>query len=319
MALLGQLNSLPVVRRAPPGMYLDGGEQGEILLPNRYVPANAKAGDRLDVFIYRDSEDRLVATTETPLAMVGQCAFLRVVSLKPNVGAFLKWGLEKDLLLPLREQTRLVRPLDWVIVVVVVDVKSDRIMASARLDRWLDQAPAKFHGGEAVQLLVESETPLGWRAIINHTHRGLLYRSDLARPLTVGQVLPGYIRAVRPDGKIDLTLEPAGYRRMAPLTDQIIEKLTSHGGLLPFHDKTPPEEIRRAFGVSKKTFKQAIGSLYRAHRVVIESGGIRLAAARAAAAPSPTARPRPSRAGRPPAQRPAGGSGPGGLDRPRGR
>jgi predicted RNA-binding protein (virulence factor B family) len=278
-------------------MYLDGGAQGEILLPNRYVPASAKAGERLDVFVYRDSEDRLVATTETPFAMVGQCAFLRVVSVKANVGAFLDWGLEKDLLLPLREQTRTLRPLDWVVVIVALDVKSDRIVASARLDRWLDQVPAKFHSGEAVQLLVESETPLGWRAIINHTHRGLLYRSDLARPLTAGQALPGYIRAVRSDGKIDLTLEPTGYRRIAPLTEQIMEKLTTRGGRLPYHDKTSPEEIRRAFGVSKKSFKQAVGLLYRARRLVIDAEGISLAAPRAAAVtPSTAERPRPAAA-----------------------
>lgn len=277
MAQLGKRNILRIVREAPPGLYLDGGTHGEILLPGRYIPAGAAPGGSLEVFVYRDSEDRLVATTETPLVMVGECAYLRVVSVKPNVGAFLAWGLEKDLLLPLREQTRNLRPFDWVVVHVALDTKSDRIIASARLNRWLDVTPPEYVVGQAVKLLIEAETPLGYRAIVNHTHHGLLYHSDLARPLAVGQAIDGYVRTVRPDGKIDLSLDPAGYRRIAPLTEQIIEALSAAGGHLPFHDKTPPEEIREKFGVSKKAFKQAIGALYREHRIRIGSDGIRLA------------------------------------------
>ena len=282
MAQLGKRNSLRIVREAPPGLYLDGGPLGEILLPGRYIPPGAKPGDQLDAFIYRDSEDRLVATTETPLAVVGECACLRVVSVKPNVGAFLSWGLEKDLLLPLREQTRTVRPFDWVVVHVALDTKSDRIMASARLNRWLDLTPPAYAEGQAVKLLIESETPLGFRAIINHAHHGLLYHSDLASPLTIGQTLDGYVRSVRPDGKIDLALDPAGYQRIGPLTEQIVEKLRAAGGQLPYHDKSSPEEIRAAFSASKKAFKQAIGVLYREHRILIEPDGIRLATARGA-------------------------------------
>jgi predicted RNA-binding protein (virulence factor B family) len=276
MANLGKRNSLRVVREAAPGLYLDGGARGEILLPGRYIPPGTKLGEQLDVFVYRDSEDRLVATTETPLAMVGECAYLRVVAVKPNVGAFLGWGLEKDLLLPLREQTRTVRPFDWVVVFVGEDPKSDRIIASARLDRWLDRTPPPYRDGEPVKLLVESETPLGYRAIINHAHRGLLYRSDLAAPLSIGQSLDGFVRTVRPDGKIDLALDPVGYRRIAPLTEQIVEKLQAAGGHLPLHDKSSPEEVRAALGVSKKAFKQAVGALYREQRILIEADGIRL-------------------------------------------
>lgn len=282
MAQLGKRNSLRIVREAQPGLYLDGGTHGEILLPGRYIPPGAKPGDQLDVFVYRDSEDRLVATTETPLAVVGECACLRVVSVKPNVGAFLSWGLEKDLLLPLREQTRTLRPFDWVVVHVALDVKSDRIIASARLNRWLDLTPPAYAEGQAVKLLIESETPLGFRAIINHAHHGLLYHSDLAGALPIGQALDGYVRTVRPDGKIDLGLDPVGYRRIGPLTEQIIENLQAHGGHLAYHDKSPPEEIRAAFGASKKAFKQAIGVLYRDHRILIEPDGIRLATGRGA-------------------------------------
>jgi len=276
MALLGRLNTLSIVRPAPPGLYLDGGTHGEILLPRRYVPPDAQAGQQLEVFVYRDSEDRLVASTDRPFAIVGQCACLRVVSTKPGVGAFLDWGLEKDLLLPLREETRSVRPLDWVVVHLGLDEKSDRIIASARLDRHLDQAPPPFTSDQAVSLLIECETPLGYRAIVEHTHRGLLYRTDLATPLKIGQSLKGFIRTIRPDGKIDLSLQPAGYRRIASVTDQILEKLRAAGGQLPFHDGSSPDEIRAAFGISKKAFKQALGALYRERRVVIDDAGFRI-------------------------------------------
>lgn len=277
MAQLGKRNSLAVVREAPPGLYLDGGTDGEILLPGRYIPSGgAQPGERLEVFVYRDSEDRLVATTETPIVMVGECASLRVVSVKPGVGAFLDWGLEKDLLLPLREQTRALRQKDWVIVLVMLDDKSDRIMATARLSRWLDRTPPKYVAGQAVKLLIEAETPLGFRAIVNNAHHGLLYHTDLAGPLRIGQVTDGFVRAVREDGKIDLALDPAGYRRIAPLTEQIVGVLKAAGGYLPCHDKSSPEEIRMTFRASKKAFKQAIGALYRDKRIVIEDKGIRL-------------------------------------------
>jgi predicted RNA-binding protein (virulence factor B family) len=280
MANLGHFNTLTIVRQAPPGLYLDGGTHGEILLPRRYIPPGAKPGDALEVFVYRDSEDRLVATTETPLATVGQCAYLRVVSVKPGVGAFLSWGLEKDLLLPLREQTREVRPLDWVVVHIALDPKSDRIVATARLSRWLDLTPPTYRAGDPVKLLIESETPLGYRAIVGHTHRGMLFRSDLTAPLRIGQALDGFVRTVREDGKIDLGLEPVGYRRIAPLTEQIMEQLHAAGGRLPFHDKTPPAEIQAAFGASKKAFKQALGALYREQLIRMEPQGIRLAKAK---------------------------------------
>ena len=277
MALLGQRNSLPIVRKAPPGLYLDGGTHGEILLPGRYIPPGAKPGDQVDVFVYRDSEDRLVATTESPHAVVGQFAYLRVATVAAGIGAFLDWGLEKDLLLPLREQTRSLRPHDWVLVAVALDPRSDRIMASARLSRWLDLTPPAYVEGQAVKLIIEGETPLGYRAIVSHAHRGLLYRGELASPLTVGQQCDGYVRTVRPDGKIDLALDPVGFRRIVGLTEQIIESLKTHGGHLPYHDKSSPEEIRAEFGASKKAFKQAIGALYREHRIRIEPDGIRLA------------------------------------------
>ena len=276
MALLGQRQSLTIVRQAAPGFYLDGGPHGEILLPGRYLAKTAQPGEQVEVFIYRDSEDRLIATTQTPHAVVGEFANLRVVTRHPSAGSFLDWGLEKDLLLPLREHSRSLRIGDWVLVRVAIDERSDRIVASARLNRWLDLTPANYTVGQEVKLIVESETPLGWRAIINHAHRGLLYRAELSTPLTIGQQVDGFIRALRPDGKIDLGLDRTGHRRLAPLTEQIIEALQKAGGHLPFHDGSTPEEIRAAFGISKKSFKQTIGVLFRERRVLLEPNGIRL-------------------------------------------
>jgi predicted RNA-binding protein (virulence factor B family) len=278
MAFIGKRNQLPFVREATPGYYLDGGLHGEILLPGRYLPRRPAVGSLVDVFVYRDSEDRLVATTEAPYASVGEFAFLRVVSVNPRIGVFLDWGLEKDLLLPLREQADPLQEGDWLVVYVMLDEHTERIVASARLNRHLSKTPPQYVPEQAVRVLVLGETPLGYNAIVNQAHRGLLYRSDLPGPLSTGQPLDAFVRVVRTDGKIDLTLNPTrvGYQRIAPLTDKILETLkAAKGGRLPLHDKSPPEEVRAAFGVSKKAFKQAIGILFKAKKIVIETTGIR--------------------------------------------
>lgn len=280
MALIGRRNQLPFLREATPGFYLDGGSHGEILLPGRYLSRRPKPGGLVDVFVYRDSEDRLVATTESAYAAVGEFAFLRVVSVNPRIGVFLDWGLEKDLLLPLREQSSPLRVGEWIVVRVALDPRTERLIASTRLDRYLNLAPPAYAVDAPVNVIVIGETPLGYNAVVNHAHRGLLYHSELPEPLTVGQPLDAFVRRVRPDGKIDLTLNRTrvGYQRVAPLTENILAALTtSAGGRLPLHDNSPPEEIRAAFGVSKKAFKQAIGVLFKAQRIVIEKSGIRLA------------------------------------------
>jgi predicted RNA-binding protein (virulence factor B family) len=277
MANIGKRNLLPILRSAPPGYYLDGGTHGEILLPGRYIPKGVIPGGIMDVFVYRDSEDRLVATTETPHAMVGEFALLRVISVNPRIGVFLDWGLEKDLLLPIREQTEPLNAGDWIVVRVALDEKTDRIIASSRLNRYLNLTPPSYAEGQAVNLLVIDETPLGFNVIVENAHRGLLYHTDLATPLTTGQPLEGFVRAVRSDGKIDVALDRAGYRRIGPLTEQILEALKDSGGQLPYHDDSAPEDIRAVFGVSKKAFKQAIGSLYRERRILIDKSGIRVA------------------------------------------
>jgi uncharacterized protein len=276
MTLIGRRSRLWVARIATPGVYLDGGARGEILMPGRYVPKSTLVGELFDVFVHRDSEDRLVATTERPLAMVGEFAALRVVSVDPRIGAFLDWGLSKDLLLPIREQSRRVRAGEVVLVYVFVDVKTDRIVATSRLDRRLNVTPAPYVAGQPVDLLVAGRTTLGYSAIVCSAHLGLLYHNELPEPLAVGKRLDGYVREVRPDGKIDLTIHPSGYGKVAPLKEQVLEALASAGGALPLSDASPPADIRGAFGVSKKAFKQAIGALYRERRITIGERGIRL-------------------------------------------
>jgi predicted RNA-binding protein (virulence factor B family) len=276
MAVLGKRNLLSIVRASAPGLYLDGGQLGEILLPGRYIPADLKPKQKLDVFVYRDSEDRLVATTETPLAMVGDFACLNVVSVNQNIGAFLDWGLAKDLLLPFREQEFPVRTGDRVVVHVCLDVKTDRILATTRLSRHLSRDTSAYRSGQAVNLLIAGRTPLGYNAIVEGAHVGLLYHDHLAAPLAPGQQVKGFVRAVRPNGKLDLSLDASGYKRVAALTDQIVETLERSGGRLNFDDDSSPEAIRQKFGASKKAFKQALGKLYKVRRIAFTKPGIQL-------------------------------------------
>lgn len=276
MIQTGRRNNLRIVRETITGIFFDGGDVGEILLPRRYIPRGGFAGDDADVFIYRDSEDRLIATTETPLAMVGDFATLEVVSFTSGVGAFLDWGLAKDLLLPLRGMRHPVHPGERVVVLIYLDESTDRVVATTKFMRHLDLTPPNYTEGQCVDLLIESETPLGWNAIVGNQHRGLIFSSEAGAPPRIGDRVKGYVREVRSDGKISLGLDPAGHTRIAPLAEQIIEKLKAAGGRLPFHDKSSPEEIRRVFACSKKSFKQALGSLYRAHRVRIAEDGFEL-------------------------------------------
>jgi predicted RNA-binding protein (virulence factor B family) len=276
MATLGKRNLLTILRSAAPGLYLDGGSHGEILLPGRYIPTGATVGGKIEVFVYRDSEDRLVATTQKPLATVGEFAYLQVAGVNPRIGVFLNWGLEKDLLLPIREMNGPLNPGDWEVVQVVLDTQTDRLIASARLNRRLDLTPPHYHEGESVKLLVASKSPLGYNLIVNHAHRGLVYHTDVPGMLKVGQQVEGYVRSIRQDGKLDIALGQAGHRRIGAMSDKVIEVLTARGGHLPYHDNSLPEEIREVFGMSKKAFKQAIGTLFRERKIMIEPTGIRL-------------------------------------------
>jgi predicted RNA-binding protein (virulence factor B family) len=276
MATIGRRNRLSIERSSGPGLYLNGGELGEILLPGRYIPADVKPGDKLDVFVYLDSEDRLVATTETPKAMVGEFACLKVVGINPRVGAFLDWGLSKDLLLPFPEQEVPVRVGKTVAVYVYLDPKSNRIVASARLRRHLNRSGDTYQEKQPVNLLIIGRTPLGYNAIVNNDRLGLLYHNTVGVPLTIGQRMKGYVRVVREDGKLDLTLDQAGYSRVMPLKLRILSALKDHNGQLALDDDSSPEVIREQFQCSKKAFKQALGALYKSRRIAFIRPGIRL-------------------------------------------
>ena len=276
MAIIGRRNLLSIVRESAPGLYLDGGDTGEILLPGRYIPRDLAQGDKLDVFVYLDSEDRLVATTETPLVMAGEFAQLEVIAFNPAIGAFLTWGLSKDLLLPFREQENPVRVGDRVIVHVYLDAKSNRIVATTRLNRHLNRQAPTYSRGQPVAFLVLGKTPVGYNVIVENAYRGLIYHDNVSARLEPGQKLNGFIRGVRPDGKIDLSLDASGYKRVAALTDRIVQLLERHGGRLGFDDDSSPEEIRESFGASKKAFKQALGALYKERRIRFLKPGIEL-------------------------------------------
>jgi uncharacterized protein len=276
MAIIGRRNKLSIERSSGPGLYLNGGELGEILLPGRYIPADVKPGGKLDVFVYLDSEDRLVATTEIPKVMVGEFACLKVVGINPRVGAFLDWGLAKDLLLPFPEQERPVRAGKTVAVYVYLDPQSKRIVASARLRRHLNRSGNTYQEKQPVNLLIIARTPLGYNAIVDNDRLGLLYHDTVGIPLTVGQRMTGFVRVVREDGKLDLSLDPAGYQRVLPLKLQIVTVLRDNGGRLDFDDDSPPLAIREKFKCSKNAFKLALGALYKSRRIEFTRPGIRL-------------------------------------------
>jgi predicted RNA-binding protein (virulence factor B family) len=275
MAEIGVYNNLRIIKEVDFGVYLDGGEHEEILLPRRYVPENCKVDDSIRVFIYLDSEDRFIATPEAPYAIVGDFALLKVVAVE-SVGAFLDWGLLKDLLVPFGEQSPTMEAGKSYIVKIYVDKKSNRIAATTRLDRYLDNEPGNFHAGQEVELLICNQTDIGYKAIINGTHWGVLYSNEVFQSLKSGQKTKGYIKKIRNDNKIDLSLHKPGYERVDEITDTILNVLKDQGGFISVTDKSSPETIHKLFGVSKKTYKKAIGAIYRKKLITIESNGIKL-------------------------------------------
>ena len=275
MILTGRYNTLKVVKFVDFGVYLDGGERGEILLPARYVPDSIEVGDDLEVFIYLDSEDRIIATTEKPFAQVGEFAMLRALAVN-NVGAFLDWGLMKDLLVPFREQKMDMVAGRSYLVYVYLDPDSGRIAASAKLDKFLDNVIPQYQVGEEVSVIVESESVLGYNTIINHLHRGILYHDELPGPLNKGQQMKAYIKKVREDNKIDLSLYRPGYEQVDSVSQSILDRMKEAGGFLPFTDKSDAALIFEHFAISKKVFKKAIGALYRQRRILLEENGIRI-------------------------------------------
>lgn len=277
MAVIGRFNSLQVAKHTEFGLYLDGGDRGEILLPKRYVPKNepTEVGDWLNVFLYFDSEDRIIATTLKPKVQVGGFASLKVVEVN-RVGLFLDWGLPKDLLLPHSEEKRPLQVGDYVVVHVYLDERTRRITATARLDRYLDNTPPQYRVGQAVDLLVVERTDLGYKAIIDGKHWGLIHKNEIFKFLRNGLRETGYIKELRADGKISLSLQPVGAGVADALGEQILAALREAGGRLALSDKSPPELIAQQFGVSKGNFKKAIGGLYKQGLIVILDDGIEL-------------------------------------------
>ncbi|MCX6227832.1 MAG: S1-like domain-containing RNA-binding protein [Bacteroidia bacterium] len=275
MAQIGKYNSLRVIKEVDFGVYLDGEKNGEILMPIRYVPKDCKVGDYVDVFLYLDSEDRPVATTEKPFAQVGEFAMLRVISVN-KIGTFLDWGIMKDLLVPFREQKVTMVENRSYLVYIYVDEESQRIVASAKLGKFLDKTAPEYAVGEEVELIIESETDLGYKAIINNQHWGILYENEVFEQLAKGLKIKGYIKKIRTDNKIDLSLHPLGYEKVDPLTQMILDELNKAGGFIAVSDKSDAEEVYRIFGISKKSFKQAIGALYKKRIISIKPEGIRL-------------------------------------------
>jgi uncharacterized protein len=275
MANIGERVSLKIVKERPHGLFLDAGELGEILLPRREMPLSWGMGNFLEVFLYNDSEDRPVATLKKPKVMPGRFARLQCVAVS-GVGAFLDWGLPKDLMVPFREQKTRMEVGRFYLVYVLVDGHSGRIIATTRLTRHLDLPPHSFQAGDEVDLIVFAKTSLGYKAIINHTHSGLLFAGDVFQPLNPGETLRGYIAAVRPDGKIDLTLHAPGRARVEGLEERILAEIKARGGFWNLGDHSPAAEIHDELGVSKRVFKQATGALLKKRLISLEPAGIRL-------------------------------------------
>lgn len=273
MANLGRINTLKINRKSGFGLYLIDDDGNEMLLPKRYVTGDMHIGDDIDVFVYKDSEDRITATTETPKAQVGEFALLRVVATN-NAGAFLDWGLAKDLLVPFREQKVRMQVGRSYIVYVYVDYNSDRIVASAKIDKFLDNRPANYRQGDPVEIIVAQRTDIGYKVIIDNLHSGVIYHNEIFKDINIGDHLEAYIKNVREDGKIDVTLADRADRRTMDLADKILMHLMSHGRHMTITDKSSPEDIKMAFECSKKDFKKAIGHLYKKKLIILAPGEI---------------------------------------------
>lgn len=273
---LGKFNQLEVVKEVDFGLYLDGEEEGEILLPTRYVPDDCKIGDFLNVFLYLDMDERLIATTLTPLVQVGQFACLEVAWVN-QFGAFLNWGLMKDLFVPFSEQKMKMQVGRNYVVHAHLDEESYRIVASAKVERYLSKDIPSYSPDEEVNILIWQKTDLGFKAIIDNKYSGLLYENEIFRPLETGVQATAFVKQVREDGKVDLMLQKAGFAKVDDFAKTLLDYIEEHGGRISLTDKSPADEIYDVFEVSKKTFKKGVGDLYKKRLIILEEGGIKLA------------------------------------------
>jgi predicted RNA-binding protein (virulence factor B family) len=274
-AEIGKFNQLKVVAINDNGAYLDADELGEILLPNRYLPDNCQISDILKVFLYRDTADRLVATTTTPLGQVGEFVSLKVSQVN-KMGAFLDWGLPKDLLVPYNQQHTKMEEGQYYLVRIFIDQTTDRIAASSKLDKFIDIWPAEYNEGDKVNLIIGGKTDLGFKAIVNDLHWGLLYDNEIFQPLRVGKKIAGYIKQVREDGRLDLILTRGSRDKVNIFSDTLLAHLKANDGYSPLHDKSAPELLQRTLGVSKKTFKATVGNLLKNGKIKLVTNGIKL-------------------------------------------
>lgn len=275
MLEIGKYNKLTVLRKVDYGYYLDGLDYGDILMPAKYAEEPLEPGDDVDVFIYLDSSEKLIATTEKPLAEVGQIGYLKVVKVN-DIGAFLDWGVTKQLFVPFAEQKTKLEEDKFYWVYIFIDPVTERIMGSTKIGRFLDQTPPFFKANEITRGIVWQKTDLGYKIIINHSHTGLLFNSEIYKTLQPGDHIDVEIKNIRPDAKIDLSLPKSAIEKSDEVSEIVLEKLKANNGFLPFGDHTDPEIIKQELGLSKKSFKKAIGKLYKERKILIEQKGIYL-------------------------------------------
>lgn len=275
MISIGKVNSLKVVKILSFGIYLDAFEKGEILMPTQYVPANTKVGDIIDAFIYLDSEDKLIATTEIPYAQINEFAYLQVVAVN-QIGAFVDWGLPKNLLVPFREQKLRLKQGEFAWVYIYLDEQTQRIAASAKIEKFFSKDQPPFVLQDKVEVLIYKKTDLGYKVIVNQMFDGMIFANEIFQDLQIGQKHKAYIKKIREDGKIDITLYKTGYNQVVDFSAVLLDAIKNAKGYLALHDKSSAEEIYRAFGVSKKVFKKAVGDLYKKQLIRIESDGLYL-------------------------------------------
>ncbi len=274
MVQVGQWNRLAVVKAVDFGLYLDGSEAGEILLPKRFVPREAAPGDELDVFLYHDSDNRLIATTQKPAGVVGDIVYLKAVDVTKQ-GAFMDWGLMKDLFVPLSQQNSRMMPNGRYLVGIYLDEQTGRVAATEHFERWLDNGDIDLKEKQPVDLLVWRATDIGYVVIIDNRYTGVLHYNEMYRDLDPGDRLKGFVKAVREGGKIDVAPGEAGYAKVEDATAKVLRLLDEYNGYLPYNDKSDPDEIHDFFGMSKKTFKMTTGGLFKAGKIEFTKTGIR--------------------------------------------
>lgn len=273
MAELGKFNTLSVITINDNGAYLDAGDLGEVLLLNRLMPESCQTGSQIEVFLYKDSADRVCATTHSPLGEVDQFVSLKVVEVN-KIGAFLNWGLPKDLLVPHSEQHSVMEIGNYYLVRIYLDLRTERIVASSKLDKFIDIWPADYQKWDKVELIIGGKTDLGFKAIINNLHWGLLYDNEIFQPLRIGKKVTGYIKQVREDERIDLSLSRPGEGKVNDFSQKLLDFIAENNGISPLHDKSSPELIQKTLGVSKKTFKATVGNLLKKGKIAITPEGI---------------------------------------------